>query len=636
MILFNNSNFNDEEVKHLKFDDDFKLELHKDKITVALGPNGIGKSSIYKNIQARKPDFGYIDYNEVESAMIKKKDNLIIASKIATIEEKENEKQVIESTIDIKGTLKDKFGLSSNPKCEAFSLNLKTYRNDIYKAFQKFSGDKLDILFSLDDDLKEFIAPYGKEIINQTIAEARIEEIKDSYKKKFLEILDNYLYGDETICPVCGNDCGESVKDIIQRTIAEINESTNKIVNDYISLNPDTNPSEVLEKVNKFKNTIVENELTIENIEDYLICGGDSEKANYILTNKTRLFELKNEIDLLENEKIEFYNHIKEIESSIREIFENQLDIPSDNIQFKDDIKELHIKLNRDITKYSTGEINLITFIVTLLEFLNSDKETLIIDDPLSSYDMPNQYKIMYEITSANEGNNYNILVLTHNIDCVNIAHSQYRGAYKIELLDEINDIIYINPLEQLIDSGFNIDYLLKRLNSRNDYNYTEYIELLSKKDGWEPDANEHKLFHYDEPYAFPNSTCNNEELVSIIDNFDGNIDNCDAIINSSNKILYLAALRVWLEKQLYSHNNEPEGLMRKKCLGEKIRFIFDGNHWTGSSKVTKRYLMNKKVMLNQNEHANSQKEPFYFALSISTDCIVKDIMDIKNHFEEE
>lgn len=38
--------------------------------------------------------------------------------------------------------------------------------------------------------------------------------------------------------------------------------------------------------------------------------------------------------------------------------------------------------------------------------------------------------------------------------------------------------------------------------------------------------------------------------------------------------------------------------------------------------------------MLNQNDHSDSQKEPFYYALSISTDNIINDIADLKSHFE--
>lgn len=313
-------------------------------------------------------------------------------------------------------------------------------------------------------------------------------------------------------------------------------------------------------------------------------------------------------------------------------MFKNTLKVPEDNIIFNEILNQLEIKMPLKIEKYSTGEINLITFMVSLLEFLASDKDTIIIDDPLSSYDIPNQYKIIYEITAANKNNNY-ILMLTHNIDCLNIANSQNKGAYEFEIIDSVDKNLHLNSLNLSRDDGLNIKYVLSKLD--NTYPYKEYIELLEDKDNWDKDAEEHKLFHYDESYTYPNSTCTNVELVNIIDTFANNsINNENAIINSANKIIYLAAIRVWVEYQFYHNNNDPVGLSEQEELGNKIKFMFDGNHWTGSTKVTKAFLMSKKVMLNQHEHSNSQKEPFYYALSLSMDNIIDEILDIKEHFE--
>ena len=633
MLLFDKNNFSEAEVNYLSFDNNFKIEVNKDKIKTILGPNGIGKSSIYRNIQLRHPEYSYIDYNKVEEAMLKNKDTLLIASKIATIATKEKEMQSLMDTINLKSAFKD-FDLGSKQKCDKISQNLNNYRNDFDKAINKFNGNKLEPLFKLDDDLKGFIVKYGKLLINQTIEEAKIEEIKDNYKKKYLEIIDKYLNDDDYICPVCGSECDEPIKDIIKKLISKIKESTNNIVNDYISNNPQVSPINVLEKVNKLKNTITQNEIDIEVLEDYIICGGNKEKAEFIIKNKDKITNLKSEISTLQKEKLQFYTNLKNIETRIREIFERQLGIPSDNIIFDDINKELKITLLRDITKYSTGEINLITFIVTMLEFINSDCDTVIIDDPLSSYDIPNQYRIMYEITKANYDKNCYILILTHNIDCVNIAHSQYSKAYDIELMDKINGVLYLNTIAELGDKGFNIEYLTCKLANRADYNYTGYICLLSEKDGWSKNDPRHQLFHFDNPYSIPNSTCNNTELVNIIDTLNNtNITNSDSIINSSNKILYLAALRVWIEKQFYDNTDDKNGLISQKFLGDKIKFMLDNNHWTGKAKIKKEFLMSKKVMLNQNEHVESQKEPFYYALSISTDDIMNDIVEIREHF---
>ena len=51
---------------------------------------------------------------------------------------------------------------------------------------------------------------------------------------------------------------------------------------------------------------------------------------------------------------------------------------------------------------------------------------------------------------------------------------------------------------------------------------------------------------------------------------------------------------------------------------------------------VTRTFLMSKKVMLNQNEHYQSQIIPFNYALNISLDELIGEIEDIKNRFNGE
>lgn len=633
MIVFDNSNFNDSDVDYLTFTNDFKIELSR-KIKIILGPNGIGKTTIYKNIRSRHSEYGYIDYNDVENSVIARGDNLVIASNVATIVAKENEVKKILDSIDTKKTMKDAFGLSSKTKCESITNTLNDYRNDTKKAIEKFNSAKLDVLFDLDEDVKDLFVNYGKKIIEQSIEEVKLEEIKSSYRKKYLEIIERSLNGDEVTCPVCGAVCDEPIKDIIKRTLDSINETNNEIVKDYISKNPDVQSETVLNKVNDLRETITHNDICIGDLEDYIICGGNKEKKEIIVSAKSRLIQLENEIGALENDKLQFYNSIKSIEERIREVFQHQLEIPETNVEFNDDTKELNIKLPRSVEKYSTGEINLITFIVSLLEFINSDKNTLIIDDPLSSYDIPNQYKIIYEITASNKEDNY-ILLFTHNIDCLNIANSQNSKSYEYELMDKVNGSLYLNKVtKSLEESGFSINHILKNLDVT--YPYKGFLKLLSEKDTWGRTSTKHKLFHYDSSHSesINGIVYSNEDLINLIDNLNiHNVINSDYLINSANKIMYLAALRVWIEKKFIENTNDLVGLQQKNELSNKIVFMFDENHWTGTINVTKSFLMSKKVMLNQNDHAQSQKEPFYYALSLSTENIIKEIIDIKEHF---
>ena len=635
MIIFDNKNFNS--INYLKFDNNFKIEVSNDKITTILGSNGIGKSSIYSYLKNNHPEYSYIDYEEVEESVKKKGNSIIIAASVEILNQKKTKRSELLNRIDPKDILKDKYGISNTKKSKEISASFDNYRKDARKALEHFAGEKVDALIKMNSNLQDMFVKYGSKIINQTIQEAKIKDFKDSIKRKYLEMIDKYIDNDETICPICNSKCDEPIKQIIKRNLEEIEETNNAIVNDYLSSGTDINSEDIINNIEKLKKFIINNTITIQDLEDYLICGGDLEKAQEIKTAKEELKQLDKIINELEEKKEIFYNNIKEEGTSIKEIFNSQLKLPKDAIIFNDENKELEINLDRDVETYSTGEINLITFIVSLFEFIGSDKETLIIDDPLSSYDLPNQYKIIYEITSINKSNNY-ILIFTHNIDCINISNSQNNGVYNYYVMDRINDLLYINEINpSLKQSGFNVDYILNNLD--DNYQYKGYIRLLNEKDCWAADDEKHKLFHYDSIYKIKidNKEYYNEELVKVIDDLDTKaLKNKSCIENSANKILYLMALRVWIEKEFVKNTDDLAGLLNVEQFSSKVNYIFKNNHWTGSNRVTKRYLMSKKVMLNQNDHVKSQKEPFYFALSLSLDDILNEIMDIKNHFVAE
>lgn len=634
MIVLNSENFNDEEIKYLKFSNDFNIEILK-KIKIILGPNGIGKTSICRNIKKRHPEYGYIDYNEIENSIITRGDKLIIAPSITEITKKEAEKEKIINSIDTKKTMKEAFEISNKAKSEIISKNLNNYRNNTKEAINKFKGDKLDILIDLGSQEKEILVGSGNKIFDIVNEEIKLDKIKNDYRRRYLESIEKTLNGEEYECPVCGSECEKPIKNIIEEALNKIEAINNDVIKDYINKNSDLTAQQILDKINKLKKEIISNNLEISDLEDYLICGGNKEKATMILDAKNNLPKLEEELKELDNKKIDFYNNIKAVKDRVIGIFKSQLDVSVDNINFNDDKNELEIKLSRPVEKHSTGEINLITFAVSLLEFIGSDKNTLIIDDPLSSYDIPNQYKIIYEITAVNNDDN-RILLFTHNIDCINIANSQNTSSYEYELIDNINGTLYLNQItNSLENSGFSIKHILKYID--NNYQYKGYLKLLSEKDNWEPSLENHKIFHYDSSYSkcIDGYNYDNNVLVDIIDSIESNtINNNNYLINSANKIMYLAALRVWIEKKFTENTNDLEGLKEKQQLSNKIIFMFDGNHWIGTNKVTKPYLMSKKVMLNQNDHFKSQKEPFYFALSLSTEEIIREILDIKEHFQ--
>lgn len=627
--IFDSHNFG--EIDYLNFDSDFEIKVG-DKIKIILGPNGTGKSSLYKNIKQRYHDYAFIDYEDVEESVIGKKDNIVIGASIVELTKKVSDKQSLLDSIDIKGNLKS-VGITSAKTAKVISNNLDAIRNKAENAIQQFNDEKLACIFQMSVDNQEFFRTNAKKFIEAEEIRTQIEELKDNYRKKFLEEINNFLESTDYLCPVCGHVSDEPIKAIINRKLSEIVEIEDEIVKNYQDSHSDLKPEEILENVNSIKDIIIENNITIENVENYCLCGGNSDKARLIMESKQILMDINTRIGELEVEKEQFYNNLKLHKENVISTFKLQFSVEETDISFDDTEKIIKIKLPRNVDTYSTGEINLMTFIICILEFVSSDKTILVIDDPLSSYDIPNQYRIIYEIASAKKTDK-SILIFTHNVDTINIANSQYNGAFEYEVIEKRKNTLFINPIDFTTSANvLTFDELMKNIDPG--YLHFNYLKLLSDKDSWSENADEHLIFHYDGSFSKTiDGICyTNDYLVDLIDNF--NVDtfqNESYLNNTANKIIYNAAIRAWIEKQFWDNLNGDTGLVGKQ-FGDKVKYVFNGNRWNGSPNITKEYLMSKKVMLNQQVHSKSQKMPFYYSLNLTFDDISKEILDIKGHF---
>mgnify|MGYP004461686823 FL=1 len=632
--MFNSNNF--KEINYLNFDADFNITIG-DKVKIILGPNGTGKTSLYKNIKNRFLDYSFIDYDEVEKSVIAKKNTIIIGSSIVELDSKNKEKQELLDSIDVKENLKI-FGITNKTNSEAVSKNLEKLRKNPELAIEQFKEENLEIIFSMDDNYSSFFGENAKKIIDIKEIKTQIEDIKNNFKKHILNEIDNYLDDDEFICPVCGIKNNEPIKMIIAKKLSELKCLEEEIVINYQKKHSEMKPEKILEDISNIKSIVEENNISIENIENYFICGGNKEKSKIILKSQEKLKKLNAEITKLESEKEKFYKTLKEHKEDLKSTFQLQFYVKDEDINFSDESKEISIKLPRKVEEYSTGEINLMTFIICILEFISSDKECLVIDDPLSSYDIPNQYRIIYEIVTA-KNDTKKILIFTHNVDTINIANTQYSSLFEYEVLEKRKDTLYLNKITFSSSTNIlSVDELKKHISQ--DYNHLNYINLLTKKETWNDEiADEyenHLIFHYDEPFQknIDNIDYTNDYLADLIDNFDDStFQNKSYLENTADKIIYTAALRIWIEKQFYINSNNDSSLHRKQ-FGDKIKYMFSNNRWTGSSKVTRKYLMSKKVMLNQHIHQQSQIMPFYYVLNLTLDDISKEIKDIKEHFE--
>lgn len=230
------------------------------------------------------------------------------------------------------------------------------------------------------------------------------------------------------------------------------------------------------------------------------------------------------------------------------------------------------------------------------------------------------------------------MLVLTHSTDFLNIINSQYPKQFDFMYLEKLNDIIYIDNINYInLTDNPNIITLDKI----KKYDNEGLIEHIKKRDN-----NPHidfEVLHYSYTEHFIDNDLNklsNYKLISLIDNFTS-FSHKDFYENSYNKIKYLAAIRVWIEKQLFntitpSDNKKQKDFFNKNTIDNRISFLIPRGEklQINGKTIAREQLMCKKVMLNQDIHYNSQIAPFSYAINLSLDDLQNEINSIKDMFK--
>ena len=369
-------------------------------------------------------------------------------------------------------------------------------------------------------------------------------------------------------------------------------------------------------------------------IAELIICDVNNERRSNIIENLKQIEEKNKEIEKMQEKLQKYYTNIKKEEKDIKLYFENRFDI--EKLEFDDNENKIIVTFKRNVDTYSEGEIHLIILLFKLYEFKINDSDILIIDDPLTSYDLINQYKTLFEIVNTASAEK-KILIFTHNIEMINIINSQDSGTFRYQYIEK-----YLNKL-YLKDIDINATGSILSLNNLLDLDSEKYLKLLIEREKEENDEY-HKVFHYDNSYILQDSEFNgltNEYFVNLIENFSpDDINNMTFSQNTFNKIIYMCAIRVWIEKKFYEAIKEDRETLRKitgKQFSEKVNVLLPRNSSSllihEYPNVTRTFLMSKKVMLNQNEHYQSQIIPFNYALNISLDELVNEINEIKDRF---
>ena len=626
--MFNKDDFNN--INYINFDDSFNIELDRNS-KIIFGYNGIGKSSIYKYLKSKYQEYDYLDYEDTKESFLKNKKEVVIGARIQTITRLKNEIEQLKQSNDVEGILK-KYDYNSQTKAKRVSNELANIQK--LKEIKEVTLEKTKLEYAsnilYEEIKKDFFDNYKaiKEIAN---IKEEMEALKNVYMDQAYQALINSIDDNETTCPACNTKGIHNLKAIFNQK-KKIYEESNKSLFGNFKFHNDTDKEKKIEDLIELANNFDDKE-----IAELIIYDVDDNRRTNIIENLRQIEEKNKEIENLQEKLQKYYNNIKKEEKDIKFYFENRFDI--EELKFDDNENQIIIKFKRNVDTYSEGEIHLIILLFKLYEFKINDSNTLIIDDPLTSYDLINQYKTLFEIVNT-ASTEKKILIFTHNIEMINIINSQDSGTFRYQYIEKYLGKLYLKNID--INATGSILSLSNLLNLDNE----KYLRLLIEREKEENDEY-HKVFHYDNSYTLQDTDfkgLTNEYFVNLIENFNPNdIKNMTFSQNTFNKIIYMCAIRVWIEKKFYEVIKEDEEILRKitgKQFSEKVNVLLPRNSDSllinQYPNMTRTFLMSKKVMLNQNEHYQSQIIPFNYALNISLDELIHEVQEIKERFETE
>lgn len=461
----------------------------------------------------------------------------------------------------------------------------------------------------------------------------------------------NCIDDSERECPVCGKTSERPILELLNGRLGDLASAEASLAKEYAEYRNNASLDEIQTAIQHLCEVSNNSSLMSEDVLlAFCLTGGDAKNVANVEEVAAKLVDLNNQLQLAQAARTKFYERLKENRDEIVSIIKMKFDVTDQDIIFDDDHYKLQVQLHRNAEEYSTGEITLMLLMVHLNEFRAGDANLLILDDPITSFDISNQYVILFDLIKLAEEKDKTVIVLTHNINCINIADSQYKDLFDYRFIDRSSSGVRILPIQlkgqepsvqrYICDDTLCVD-VQQRANNPF-VTYERYLDAVQKRES--EDERLHNVFHYNGPSGnvlFEDVQLCNDFLVSLIDDFV-----IDKLLEGSfseqcvAKAVHLIALRVWVEKQIFDLHSKDEAYQDAETvtLVNKIDYAFPRGQdalWRGASKVSRSYLMGKKVMLNQASHVDAQSIPFDYALNLSLLDIEKTIEDMKATFME-
>src|SRR5690554_961021 len=228
-----------------RLDDNFNI--NKNYNTVIFGPNGIGKTSLYKYSKKHNNDKTvYLDYLDNRDAFIKNKKTIIINPFYAEIQDLQDAFDEIKNNMKIAEYIKSSYNVTSEKQVKKINIKLSKFYKERDIAELNLTTDLIDEINNQDIIIEpiNLVKNYTafKELSN---IEDELSNYHDSILFRSLELLDKILNEESCQCPVCGTD-NLKMKNIVQDKISILKNIKSEIINNIIMENIDIEINEKL------------------------------------------------------------------------------------------------------------------------------------------------------------------------------------------------------------------------------------------------------------------------------------------------------------------------------------------------------------------------------------------------------
>lgn len=622
----------------------FEIDLDVDQVIWA--PNGTGKTSLCKEIELQlKDDAMLLDYDACLDSFVEQKQFISFGVQLKSSIKLDQEIDGLKAGLNVKAALA-RFGLSN-------ATNLRSSFKKKYKS-AKACIDELpkialnregkELLKQVGPDAKFFVA-HRFELAQMTGISEEVESLREAIILHAIQEV-NAVAADlpEDVCPICGAPLQLPLAKLLQQKMDRLSNVRSQLVSSYCETGNLADASERLEALSRIA---AGDDCSDGAVAAIVLCCGDESKFDETINAAKKLNEKVGRKEKLERQRKEAFERIRKDFQHLEDMFMRRFHAQS--VELEEARLALSIKLPRSIETYSTGEKNLMSLMVRVSEFKASDCKYLVVDDPVSSMDLANQYQGALELMDSQiKEMGRHVIIFTHNANLAGIVKNWPNAKFSTQVLERIDGDVVLEPVEDVFSalSAKPLAAAVKGQLFPHGIPYDEYLEILierdekldcAKKTGQSADA-EACIFHAfqrEESGIFPESSASpsSEQLIHLVETVEvGDFKAATFAQRCVMKVVLMAATRVWVEKNL----REIAGYTKEyRTFGQLLKSVrSDARRANDDSLLSLcSQLEGKKVLLNQSVHFAAQAAPFEYALCVSCVDLLQEIQGIKQIF---